>query len=106
MEEKLVLLKRLRENNNEPILDIDKYEKSGGYEALKKAIQHDPTAIVKVVKDSGLRGRGGAGFSTGMKWGFVPQGPDSPKPKFLVCNCDEMEPGTFKDRLLIELVEK
>src|SRR5206468_5527923 len=52
------------------------------------------------VKASGLRGRGGAGFPTGMKWGFVPK--DSPKPKYLVCNADESEPGTFKDRLLIE----
>ena len=103
MQEQLVLLKRIRENNNAPVLDIEDYERMGGYAALKKAIKTDaPEEIIKIVKESGLRGRGGAGFSTGMKWGFVPQGPDSPGPKFLVCNCDEMEPGTFKDRLLIE----
>ena len=101
MEEKLVLLKRTREHGG-PVLDIQTYEKSGGYKALKKVIQHDPANVRKVVRDANLRGRGGAGFSTGMKWGFVPQGEDAPKPKFLVCNCDEMEPGTFKDRYLIE----
>ena len=54
------------------------------------------------MKDSGLRGRGGAGFPTGQKWSFVPMGPDAPHPKYLVVNADEMEPGTFKDRLLME----
>ncbi len=101
MEEKLVLLKRMRAAG-QPVLDIADYEKSGGYEGLKKVFKHAPADLIRVVKESDLRGRGGAGFSTGMKWSFVPQGPDSPKPKFLICNCDEMEPGTFKDRLLIE----
>lgn len=101
MKEKLVLLKRIREND-EPVIDIGAFEKSGGYEGLKKALKYSPEEIRTIVKDSNLRGRGGAGFYTGMKWNFVPQGPDTPKPKFLICNCDEMEPGTFKDRLLIE----
>ncbi len=59
-----------------------------------------PERLIEEIKASGLRGRGGAGFPTGMKWGFVPK--DSPKPKYVVCNADESEPGTFKDRLLIE----
>lgn len=76
------------------------YESRGGYQALKKALQTiPPAALVEMVKQSGLRGRGGAGFYTGMKWGFVPS--NAPV-KYLVCNADESEPGTFKDRLLIE----
>src|SRR3990172_5782745 len=59
-----------------------------------------PADVIEEVKKSGLRGRGGAGFPPGMKWGFVPKAP--PKPKYLVCNADESEPGTFKDRLLME----
>jgi NADH-quinone oxidoreductase subunit F len=61
-----------------------------------------PSAVTEEVKKSGLRGRGGAGFPTGMKWSFVPMGSDAPTPKYLVANADEMEPGTFKDRLLME----
>lgn len=102
MKEELVLLKKIRENGG-PIADITQYEKMGGYRALKKAMKEmSPEQVRGVVKNSRLRGRGGAGFSAGIKWGFVPMGPDAPRPKFLVCNCDEMEPGTFKDRLLIE----
>jgi len=71
------------------------YEKRGGYGALKKALGQEPAAIIEQVKDSGLRGRGGAGFPTGMKWGFIPQ--DNPNPKYLVVNADESEPGTCKD---------
>jgi NADH-quinone oxidoreductase subunit F len=71
------------------------YQRTGGYEALKKALAMTPEEIVTLVKDSGLRGRGGAGFPTGMKWGFIPQ--DNPKPKYLVVNADESEPGTCKD---------
>jgi NADH-quinone oxidoreductase subunit F len=71
------------------------YEERGGYGALKKAFDMTPDAVVEEVKDSGLRGRGGAGFPTGMKWGFIPQ--DNPKPKYLVVNADESEPGTCKD---------
>ncbi len=71
------------------------YEGRGGYDAWHKALSQEPTAIVEQVKESGLRGRGGAGFPTGMKWGFIPQ--DNPKPKYLVVNADESEPGTCKD---------
>jgi NADH-quinone oxidoreductase subunit F len=76
------------------------YESTGGYQALRKALGMQPDAIVELVKDSGLRGRGGAGFPTGMKWGFIPHDPDAPggdKPKYLVVNADESEPGTCKD---------
>ncbi len=80
---------------------IDTYERNGGYQAIRKAIPSiAPADLTEMVKQSGLRGRGGAGFSTGMKWGFVPKDPNLPK--YLVCNCDESEPGTFKDRLIIE----
>lgn len=80
---------------------ISTYEQNGGYQAVRKAIPHiQPSGLTDMVKQAGLRGRGGAGFSTGMKWGFIPK--DSESPKYLVCNCDESEPGTFKDRLLIE----
>jgi NADH-quinone oxidoreductase subunit F len=80
--------------------EIETYIHNGGYQALRKAIPHiTPDALVEMVKDSGLRGRGGAGFSTGSKWGFVPK---EASVKYLVCNADESEPGTFKDRLLIE----
>jgi NADH-quinone oxidoreductase subunit F len=75
------------------------WEARGGYQALRKALGMDPAEIVNEVKASGLRGRGGAGFPTGMKWGFMP--PKGDKPHFLVCNADESEPGTFKDRELM-----
>lgn len=71
------------------------YEQQGGYAAIRKALTMAPDDIIAAVKDSGLRGRGGAGFPTGMKWGFIPQ--DNPKPKYLVVNADESEPGTCKD---------
>jgi NADH-quinone oxidoreductase subunit F len=74
---------------------LSAYEERGGYAALKKALDMAPDAVVEEVKDSGLRGRGGAGFPTGMKWGFIPQ--DNPRPKYLVVNADESEPGTCKD---------
>src|SRR6476661_7294604 len=84
-------------------LDIKEYEKTGGYSALRKAVKSmQPVEVQTLVKDSKLKGRGGAGFGTGMKWSFVPMGPDAPKIKYLICNADEMEPGTFKDRLLLE----
>ncbi|WP_020674914.1 NADH-quinone oxidoreductase subunit NuoF [Geopsychrobacter electrodiphilus] len=76
------------------------YCKTGGYTALEKALKGmSPAEIVTLVKASGLRGRGGAGFSTGLKWSFFPA--DKPAPKYLVCNCDEMEPGTYKDGELL-----
>jgi NADH-quinone oxidoreductase subunit F len=83
--------------------DLREYERTGGYQALRKALQSmTPQQVTEEVKDSNLRGRGGAGFPTGLKWTFTPMGPDAPRPKYLVANADEMEPGTFKDRLLLE----
>lgn len=80
---------------------IEAYERNGGYRAVRKAIPSiKPDELIEMVKQSGLRGRGGAGFPTGTKWGFIPKDPSLPK--YLVCNCDESEPGTFKDRFLIE----
>ncbi len=82
-------------------LDIAEYEREGGYQAVRKAIgKMPPSEITEEIKKSNLRGRGGAGFPTGLKWSFVPL--DVPQPKYLVCNADEMEPGTFKDRVLLE----
>src|ERR1700730_18922952 len=72
------------------------WKKRGGYKALEKALGMQPAEIVNVVKESGLRGRGGAGFPTGMKWSFMKL--DDGKPHYLCCNADESEPGTFKDR--------
>src|ERR1019366_9609823 len=83
-------------------LPLKAYEKAGGYESVRSALRMTPAAITDLVTKSKLRGRGGAGFSTGMKWSFVPMGKDAPHPKYLVANADEMEPGTFKDRLLLE----
>nr|MDQ4041956.1 NADH-quinone oxidoreductase subunit F [Actinomycetota bacterium] len=74
---------------------LQTYADRGGYQALRTALGMTPGAIVDEVKNSGLRGRGGAGFPTGMKWSFIPQ--DNPKPKYLVVNADESEPGTCKD---------
>jgi NADH-quinone oxidoreductase subunit F len=79
---------------------LDFYLKHQGYEGLKKALAMKPDQVIEAVKASGLRGRGGAGFPTGMKWQFVLR--DSPRPKYICCNADESEPGTFKDHLLME----
>jgi NADH-quinone oxidoreductase subunit F len=87
----------------EGIESLEVYRKNGGYQALAKALKHfAPEDIVEEVKKSGLRGRGGAGFSTGLKWSFLakPEG----VPRYLVCNADESEPGTFKDRYLMEKI--
>ena len=82
---------------------IKDYEKSGGYAALRKAVTSmTPGQVQQVVTESNLRGRGGAGFPTGKKWSFVPMGAGARRPKYVVMNADEMEPGTFKDRLLLE----
>lgn len=84
-------------------LSLKEYEAAGGYQGVRKALTTmQPKEVTDLVKASGLKGRGGAGFSTGLKWSFVPMGPDAARPKYLVCNGDEMEPGTFKDRLLLE----
>ncbi|HET9279856.1 MAG TPA: NADH-quinone oxidoreductase subunit NuoF [Flavitalea sp.] len=83
--------------------DLKAYEQKGGYMAVRKAVKEMTSQQVqKLVQESNLQGRGGAGFNTGMKWSFVPMGSDAPHPKYLICNADEMEPGTFKDRLLLE----
>jgi NADH-quinone oxidoreductase subunit F len=79
---------------------IDVYLEHDGYTALKKALEIKPDDVINEVKNSGLRGRGGAGFNAGMKWGFVPK--QSSKPKYVICNADESEPGTCKDRPLME----
>src|SRR3970040_1346125 len=84
-------------------LGLREYEKAAVYKALRKALKDmTPADVQQAVKDSNLRGRGGAGFPTGQKWSFVPMGAGAPGPKYLIVNADEMEPGTFKDRLLLE----
>jgi NADH-quinone oxidoreductase subunit F len=80
--------------------NIDRYIELDGYKAVRKALGMQPDAIINEVKNSGLRGRGGAGFNTGLKWSFVPK--QSAKPKYILCNGDESEPGTCKDRLIFE----
>ncbi|MBP8924292.1 MAG: NADH-quinone oxidoreductase subunit NuoF [Pseudomonadales bacterium] len=85
-----------------PVLDIAAYEALDGYASLRKTLAGmQPGEVTQLMKDSGLRGRGGAGFPTGVKWSLVPMGPDAGT-KYLLCNADEMEPGTFKDRMLLE----
>ena len=76
------------------------YQEHGGYDALRKALTMEPAALIEEMKTSGLRGRGGAGFPTGFKWSLLAKG--SPKPTYLCCNADESEPGTFKDRMIME----
>lgn len=78
---------------------LEGYKKHGGYQQLPKALKMQPQAIIDEVKAAGLRGRGGAGFPTGMKWGFLPK---NGEPRYLLCNADEGEPGTFKDRMMME----
>ena len=82
------------------IRQLTVYREMGGYHSVEKALKMAPDEVTQEVKKSGLRGRGGAGFPTGMKWGFLakPEG----VPRYLVCNADESEPGTFKDRYLME----
>jgi NADH-quinone oxidoreductase subunit F len=92
-----LLTKSIREPGS---ASLEFYLRQGGYESLKKALAMTPDAVVDAVKASGLRGRGGAGFPTGMKWQFVDK--KSPKPKYICCNADESEPGTFKDHVLME----
>jgi NADH-quinone oxidoreductase subunit F len=92
-----ILTKHVREPQS---FTLDFYLKHQGYEGLKKALAMKPDQVIELVKASGLRGRGGAGFPTGMKWQFVLR--DSPKPKYIACNADESEPGTFKDHVLME----
>jgi NADH-quinone oxidoreductase subunit F len=84
-------------------LTLEEFRQAGGYEGARKAVTGmQPKDVTALVKDANLLGRGGAGFNTGMKWSFVPMDASAPHPKYLVANADEMEPGTFKDRLLME----
>ena len=96
--EKLHLFKYVEDPDQ---IKIGTFEAHGGYKAWKKTLTSmQPDEVIAEVKNSGLRGRGGAGFPAGMKWSFIPK--DSPKPRYLVCNADESEPGTCKDRVLME----
>jgi NADH-quinone oxidoreductase subunit F len=90
-------LKNIREPDQHRLAN---YEQRGGYSVIRKVMKMDPQKVVEEVKTSGLRGRGGAGFSTGAKWSFIPR--NSGKPVYIINNADESEPGTFKDRLLLE----
>ena len=82
---------------------LEFYRSVGGYSALEKVLKSmSSDEVIEEVKISNLRGRGGAGFPAGVKWGFIPK--DGDKPKYLICNADESEPGTFKDRLLMNKV--
>lgn len=92
-----LLTRYVREPNS---FTLDFYTKHNGYESLKKALGMTPDAVIETVKASGLRGRGGAGFPTGMKWQFVDK--KSNKPRYICCNADESEPGTFKDHMMLE----
>jgi NADH-quinone oxidoreductase subunit F len=98
---KPVLTRNIRPDR-EP-LDIAAYEKAGGYKTLRKSLtQLTPGDVIDTIKKSNLRGRGGGGFPTGIKWAAIPQGDDARPPAYLLVNADEMEPGTFKDRMLME----
>ncbi len=98
MKETLLLTKHMRENPENSHL-IEVYEKNNGYSAAKKALKEDnPGEIIEEIKTSNIRGRGGAGFPTGVKWGFLAEDEE----RYLVINADESEPGTFKDRILLE----
>ena len=93
-----ILLKNIEKPDSHT---IESYQASGGYESIKKTLaEYSPEQIIDMVKRSNLRGRGGAGFPAGVKWGFMPK--DTDKIKYLVCNADEGEPGTFKDRVILE----
>src|SRR4051794_10397936 len=96
-----VLLKRIpNDPEKRKLVTYDEYVRTGGYAALKKALQMKPDDIIKTVTESGLRGRGGAGFSAGQKWSFIPK--EKKGPHYLAVNADESEPGTFKDRYLLD----
>ncbi len=82
--------------------DLNAYEKTGGYQSVRSMLKMEPEEVTELVQNANLKGRGGAGFNAGLKWSFVPMGADAPDQKYLVANADEMEPGTFKDRVLME----
>lgn len=95
-----ILTKNIRPG--EGPVSLEAYEQNGGYQALKTALKTDPTDLIKLVSDSRLKGRGGAGFPTGFKWTTMPPVETAARPRYLAVNFDEMEPGTFKDRILVE----
>jgi NADH-quinone oxidoreductase subunit F len=95
-----VLTKNIRPDRTPPTLA--EYEQSGGYDGLRKALKMTPREVQELVIKANLRGRGGAGFNAGRKWSFMPMGKEARRPKYVVVNADEMEPGTMKDRLLME----
>ena len=97
IQETLVLFSNIRNPNYTG--SLQEYEANGGYLGLKKALNMQPEEIVDLVKESGIRGRGGAGFPTGLKWNFMAK--NTKKANYLICNADEGEPGTFKDRELM-----
>ena len=97
LEETLVLFKNIRNPHYDRSLEA--YKKSGGFKSLKKVLKMTPEAVIQIVKDSDIRGRGGAGFPTGLKWSFMAKG--TGKPSYLIANADESEPGTCKDRELM-----
>ena len=102
MQNKMALTPVLTAHWDDPkSFEIESYKKHGGYVALKNSLKMTPDEVIGIVKDSGLRGRGGAGFPTGLKWSFMPR--TFPGQKYLVCNSDEGEPGTFKDRDILRL---
>jgi len=94
LEETLVLFKNIRNPDYDKSLSA--YERSGGFNSFKKVLKKNPEEVVKCVQDSGIRGRGGAGFPTGLKWSFMAK--DTGKPSYLIANADESEPGSCKDR--------
>jgi NADH-quinone oxidoreductase subunit F len=95
-----VLTRNVGKENSQ---SIEVYEANGGYQTLRKVLKElTPVDVTEAVKKSGLRGRGGAGFPTGLKWTFMPKEKDPKRPHYLLNNCDESEPGTFKDRVLVE----
>ncbi len=94
------LTRRIRPGAEPP--DLGAYERSGGLLGLRKALAMTPAQVIAIVKEANLRGRGGAGFSAGLKWSLLPAVSEAPRPRYVVVNGDEMEPGTFKDRLLME----
>ncbi len=96
----LPLTARIKDSGE--LTSLAEYQADYGYQGLRKALDMQPSDVVNLVKDANLRGRGGAGFNAGLKWSFVPQGDDTATPKYIICNADEMEPGTFKDRWLME----
>src|SRR5690348_14954546 len=96
-----VILKRIPDDPDQrKIYWYDDYVATGGYESLRKSLDTPPAEIIKTVTDSGLRGRGGAGFSAGQKWSFIPK--EKKGPHYLAVNYDESEPGTFKDRYITD----